>query len=112
MNIKYRTKKLENECTNIKVASKQYGDKSARRIIMILYGIDAAERLCDLSPLPPMRCHRLKGELKQLLAIDLEQPNRLILKAIDEKGNFLNLDKVKFSQICNVKIMEVSKHYD
>lgn len=111
MNIEFKTKKLQKECTMINVASKQHGENLARRIIRILYGIQAAECLSDLSPLPPMRCHRLKGDLKQMLAIDLEH-KRLILRAIDEKGNFLDLDKVKFSQICNVKIMEVSKHYD
>lgn len=112
MNIEFKTKKLKKECTNIDEANKVFGGKVARKLIRRLYDIQAANCLVDLSPLPPTRCHRLKGKLKQLLAIDLEQPNRLIFCAIDDCGKILDLDKVKFAQIKSIKVMEVSKHYD
>lgn len=112
MNIVFKTNKLENECKSITIATKAYGANNARKLIRRLYDIQAANTLADLSPLPPTRCHRLKEYKKRFLAIDLEQPNRLILLPIDDDGNALDLDKVSLSQISNVKIMEVSKHYD
>lgn len=112
MNIEFKTKKLEKICTHINEANKAFGENIGRKLIRRLYDIQAANCLVDLSPLPPIRCHRLHGTLKQLLAIDLEQPNRLIFCAIDDSGKTLDLDKVKFSHITNIKILEVSKHYD
>lgn len=112
MNIEFKTKKLEKECTKVNEANKAFGLKTARKLIRRLYDIQAANCLADLSPLPPTRCHRLKGKLKQRLAIDLEQPNRLIFCGIDNRGKILNLDEVKFSNITSIKVLEVSKHYD
>lgn len=112
MNILFKSKKLEKECTEYEKAVKAYGENVAKKLIRRLYDISAADYLSDISPLPPTRCHRLKGNKKQFLAIDLEQPNRLIFQATDDDGNVLDLDKVKLSQILSIKVMEVSKHYD
>lgn len=40
----------------------------------------SATTLADLSPLPPTRCHLLKGDLAGKIAIDVGHPYRLIFQ--------------------------------
>lgn len=112
MNIEFKSRKLEKELKDINSASKSYGGDIARKIIKRLYEIQAANTLNDLNKLPPTRCHRLKGDLKLYLAVDLKQPHRLKFSPLNEDGSIADLDKVSWSNIYSVKIMEVSKHYD
>lgn len=112
MNVEFKSNKLEKELKNIDSASKTYGADIARKIIKRLYEIQAANSLNDLNRLPPTRCHRLKGNLKLYLAVDLKQPHRLIFVPLNSDGTIADLDKVSMSDIHSVKIMEVSKHYD
>lgn len=112
MIIEFKSNKLEKELKNIDLASKNYGSDIARKIIQRLYEIQAANSLNDLNRLPPTRCHRLKGNKKLYLAVDLKQPHRLIFIPLNSDGTVADLDKVSLSDIHSVKIMEVSKHYD
>lgn len=112
MNIEFKSSKLEKELRDFNSASKSYGNDIARKIIKRLYEIQAANTLNDLNRLPPTRCHRLKGNLKLYLAVDLKQPHRLIFIPLNSDGTVADLDKVSMSDVHSVKIMEVSKHYD
>lgn len=112
MKIEFKSRKLEKELKDINSASKSYGPDIARQIIKRLYEIQAANTLNDLNKLPPTRCHRLKGDLKLYVAVNLKQPHRLIFQPLHEDGTVADLDKVSMSDIYSVKIMEVSKHYD
>jgi proteic killer suppression protein len=112
MNIYFKSSKFEKELKDIHSASKSYGSDIARKIIQRLYEMQAANSLNDLNRLPPTRCHRLKGNKKLYLAVDLKQPHRLIFIPLNSDGTVADLDKVSLSDIHNVKITEVSKHYD
>jgi len=112
MKIEFKSRRLEKELKDINSASKSYGADIARQIIKRIYEIQAANTLNDLNKLPPTRCHRLKGDLKLYVAVNLKQPHRLIFVPLSEDGTVADLDKVSMSDIYSVKIMEVSKHYD
>ncbi|MCP4641714.1 MAG: hypothetical protein GY851_14825 [bacterium] len=53
-------------------------------IVMRISALKAAQSIDDLSPLPPQKCHALKGNWKGLYAMTLVEPFRLVFELIDE----------------------------
>lgn len=108
MDIEFNGNKLRKECNDYKLLTKTYGQITARKMIKVLDALKAAECLDDISTFPPFRRHKLEGDFKGCFAIDLDQPNRVIIKpVVDNPSADVPLQSIK----C-VKIMEVSKHYD
>ena len=99
MIIKFRSNKLERCFLSKNQAVREFGDQVARKYIQRIGIIKAASSLDELSKLPGLRCHPLKGDRKGQYAINLTGFYRLIFTV---EGDTLNI----------VTIEEVSKHYD
>jgi toxin HigB-1 len=108
MDIEFNSSKLRKDCSDYKLLTKSYGQITAKKLIKVLDALKAAECLNDISPFPPFRRHKLEGDLKNCFAIDLDHPNRVIIKPLIAG----ELDITLIAEIKHVKIMEVSKHYD
>jgi len=80
MIICFKTKKLQDICSNRKVAEKKLGHKMAGKLLQRLMELSAADTLHDVSYLPPARCHELAGDRAGQLSVDLEHPYRLLFK--------------------------------
>jgi proteic killer suppression protein len=99
LQIEFRTKKLEKQYVQQKLAVKAYGNKVARKYIQRINIIKQANDFDELSGLPGLRCHPLKGDREGQYAIDLTGFYRLIFTLVGESLEI-------------VQIEEVSKHYD
>ena len=99
MQIQFRTKKLEKQYIQHKLAVKAYGNKVARKYVQRINIIKRAKDFDELSVLPGLKCHPLKGSREGQYAIYLTGFYRLIFTLV---GEFLEI----------VQIEEVSKHYD
>lgn len=78
MEIYFKTKKLEKQCSKQKEAVKAFGLKTAKKLMQRLMELYAAETLDDISYLPPARCHELTGKRRGQFSVDLEHPFRLL----------------------------------
>ena len=99
MQIEFRTKKLEKQYVQHKLAVKAYGNEVARKYIQRINIIKHAKDFDELSGLPGLRCHPLRGDRKGQYAINLTGFYRLIFTLVGESLEI-------------VQIEEVSKHYD
>ncbi|MEN8245918.1 MAG: type II toxin-antitoxin system RelE/ParE family toxin [Thermodesulfobacteriota bacterium] len=99
MEVTFRTKKLKKEYLKYAVAQKAYGLQVARKYIERINIIKHARNIDELSRLPGLRCHPLKGDREGQFAISLTGFYRLIFTL---HGDAL--------EIANIE--EVSKHYD
>ena len=99
MQIEFRTKKLEKQYVQHKLAVKAYGNEVARKFIQRINIIKQAKDFDELSGLRGLRCHPLKGDREGQYAIDLTGFYRLIFTLVGESLEI-------------VQIEEVSKHYD
>ena len=99
MQIEFRIKKLEKQYVQQKLAVKAYGNEVARKYIQRINIIKQAKDFDELSGLPGLRCHPLKGDREGQYAIYLTGFYRLIFTLVGESLEI-------------VQIEEVSKHYD
>lgn len=97
--VRFRTNKLERCYVEHKAAVREFGKDVARRYIERINIIKQTATLEELSRLPPLRCHPLKGDRAGYHAISLTGFMRLIFSL---EGESLTV----------VRIEEVSKHYD
>jgi len=97
--VTFRTKKLEKEYRKGTAAIKAYGAQVAKKYIQRINIIKHARNIDELSKLPGLRCHTLKGDRKGQFAVNLTGFYRLIFTL---QGDAL--------EIANIE--EVNKHYD
>lgn len=99
MIVKFRTRKLENCFLQLKQAVREFGDVVGRKYVQRINIIKSSNSLDDLSKLPGLRCHPLKGDRAGQYAVNLTGFHRLIFTV---EGDCLNIAMIE----------EVSKHYD
>ena len=98
LDVKFRTKRLEECYRRHKVAVREFGDEVARRYIQRINVIQNAGSIDELRRLPGLRFHALAGSRQGQFAINLTGFYRLIVTL--------------HGATCEVvQIEEVSKHY-
>ena len=111
MQISFATQKLQKICGNDKKMRGELGVIGAQRLRSRLTELHAATCLEDLRFLPQARCHELTGDLKGKLAVDLEQPKRLIFepdhdpRPVKEDGGLI------WQQVTAVLICEIIDYH-
>jgi proteic killer suppression protein len=82
LEIRFRSKKLEQEFNEERLLRTSYGERQARKIRNRMAALRAAETLGDFWPPyhKPERCHELTGDRAGQLSMDLEHPYRLIFR--------------------------------
>jgi proteic killer suppression protein len=99
LQIQFRTKKLEKQYTRHLLAIKAYGSEVARKYVQRINIIKQTKDYDELSNLPGLKCHPLKGDREGQYAISLTGFYRLIFTLVGESLEILQIE-------------EVSKHYD
>lgn len=99
LEVKFRSKQLELCFAEFKAARKTWGDEVARKYILRINTLKHARDVDEISKLPGLRFHRLKGQRTGEYAIMLTGFYRLIVTLEGEHASV-------------VRIEEVSKHYD
>lgn len=98
LEVKFRTKRLEECYQHQRVAVREFGDEIARRYVQRINIIKATRSIDELRRLPVLRFHPLSGNRLGQYAINLTGFYRLIV----------TLHGATFEV---VQIEEVSKHY-
>ena len=99
MKVAFRTRKLEREFADGKLAVKAYGEQVARKYVQRVNIIKHTLDFETVKQLPGLNCHPLKGNRKGQWAIKLTGFMRLIVSLVNGTPEI----------VC---IEEVSKHYD
>ena len=99
MRVTFRTRKLEREYRQSALAIKVYGQQVGRKYIQRINIIKHAHDIEELTGLPGLRCHPLKGNRQGQYAVNLTGFYRLIFSL---HGDALEITNIE----------EVSKHYD
>ncbi len=98
LEIRFKTKKLQKQYESSKEAAKAYGVQVAKKYIMRVAILKSVKCFEDLSKIPSLKFHPLKGNRKGEYAIKLTGYWRLI---ITNDGEIFDIAKIE----------EVSDHY-
>ena len=98
MEIRYKNKKIEKICTEVKTAEKAYGREMAEKIHQRIDEITASETVDMMILFHIGRCHALSQNRKGQFAVDLVHPYRLVFKKDD-------------AEIQIVKILEIVDYH-
>ena len=99
MEVKFKTKKLEKQFLQSKLAEKAYGQDVAKKYIMRVNILKSAKSFEELYAIPTLKFHPLTGNRKGEYAIKLTGFYRLIIT--NDGGEVFDIAKIE----------EVSKHY-
>jgi proteic killer suppression protein len=98
LEVRFKTKKLEKQFLQSKLAEKAYGRDVAKKYIMRITILKSAKSFEELYSIPTLKFHPLTGNRKGEYAIKLTGFYRLI---ITNDGDVFDIAKIE----------EVSKHY-
>ncbi len=110
MYIEFKTNKLRKQCESFAALSKAYGEVIARQVVKRLNTLKAADCIEDLDPLPPTRCHPLKGNRKGQYAMNVGQPYRLIFEPLAETR--IVRDEKETRPERGVRILAIEDYHD
>ena len=109
LDIFFRTKKLQKQCSDDREAVKAFGRNRAKRIRQRLDDLHAAQNLDDMRSLPG-RFHPLIGDRSGQFSLDLDGPYRLIFEAVVlEEGDAKDLD---WSKVMAVRILGIEDTHE
>ena len=123
MELVYASKKVEEQCTNLKAAKKLFAGNSKLAVSLIarINALEQAVVLKDIIVQPQFHFHKLLNkdgrDLEGLFSIDVKtrrDPWRVILRPLDEDGKQFescNIDEIA-GTVEIVRVEEVSKHYE
>ena len=116
MEIIYKNKKIEKECTDYSNAKKKYNQQVADKLHSTINFINNASNLLDIKSMPTYRLHALKGNRKGTYAIDLGKRlgYRLIITPLDDnhKEWDTNDENLIFKSTKVIIVLEVTNHYE
>ena len=110
MKVTYKNDKLKRICENPnynKELVKNYGLEVAKKLPLRIKELKAFNCVNDIPTSLPYRRHKLTGNRKDEFAINITRQYRLIFQQEDNDILIDDLNKIK-----EIKIMEVSKHYE
>lgn len=112
MQIEYNDSLAEKQCTDFKRAKRDFSDKVARKLHMLINFIENADDLSSVQAFSRYNFHKLSGRRKGQYALDIDGRSssyRLIV-CFDK-----NCEPDIFSKPSSIKVIqveEVSKHYE
>lgn len=112
MRIIYKNDSVKKQCTELRRAKKDFSDKVARKLHMLINFIESAENLASVQAFPRYHFHKLKGDRQGQYALDIDgrrSSYRLIVGFHDEDefSIFSNPSAIEI-----IMIEEVSNHYE
>jgi plasmid maintenance system killer protein len=75
--------KLAKSCTDHRLRQRRYGAERAKKIVLRLNQLSAAEHLGEMMTLPQARCHQLSADRDEAFSLDLDGPYRMIVEIAD-----------------------------
>ena len=112
MQVKFKNKKVERQCRDLREAKKKFPEKIAKKLFKLINYLDAAENLESVISNPFYHFHDLKGDKKGLFAMYIDgraSSYRLIVNFDDNGNERIFTDSI---HIVEIIIEEVSNHYE
>ena len=115
--IKYKNKKVEKLCTDLKKAKKDQPANVAEKLHALINLIESADNLKDIDELQIYYLHPLQGKREGQYALDVAGRRagyRLVIIPLDANGNEWKEKDVNFVYKATEVIIawEVSNHYE
>jgi proteic killer suppression protein len=107
--ISFANTKLRDLCEQEKVARRNLGDLSAKKLKTRLADLRAASHVGELVAGRP---HPLKGDRLGQLALDLHGADRLVIKAENDPIPMLQGGAVDWAQVDKVQVVFVGNYHD
>ena len=111
MDILFKTEKLRDECNNQRLMERRYGQRGAALLRRRLDEFDAAATLADIAKLPAPKCHELKGDRKDQLAVSLEGRKRLIFEVANEPVPRKDDGGLDWTQVTAILVLGVEDYH-
>lgn len=112
MDILFKTKKFNKECSNQKALVRIHGQRRAKLLRRRIDELRAANTLEDIGHLPAARCHELKGNRADQLSVDLDHPYRLLFRPANNPIAKKPDGGLDWSQTTAVEIMGVEDTHE
>lgn len=111
MNIQFKTRKMQKNCSDERAMIKEWGTQIAKLLKKRLMEIRAVDNLSDLHKIPQARCHILKGDRKGQFSVDLKHPFRLVFLPNHEPIPTNDEGGYDLMKINSVIILEVTDYH-
>ena len=111
MQITFKTKKLKKTFNERQKLVTEYGDKTAKKIMLRIGVLKAAANLNQVPKVKPDRWHELKNNRKGTFAVDLMQPYRMIFKPDMEPVPLLEDGGIDLKEVIRIQILEVEDYH-
>lgn len=111
MEIVFCSEKLRKLCNSSAELRRKFGPQKGKKIEQRLSELRAAATLDDLSRLPSLSCHPLKGKLVGKFAITTVQPFRMVFEPAENPVPRLVDGGVDRMQVTAIRILEVDVDY-
>ncbi len=93
-------------------AQKDFGTIRGKLLRRRLDEFAAAASLESIRLLPAAKCHELKGNLKGKLAVNLDQPYRLVFEPYNDPLPRKPDGGLDWAQVTAVRILEITNYHD
>lgn len=109
MEISFKNRKLKVAFEDEAVCIKTYGAAMAKKIILRMSALQAAETLAAFWPPKsgPERCHELKGGMDGIFSVDVKQPYRLLFTPLDLQLLLYGDEREKWQLIRAIEIVGI-----
>ena len=112
MTLIYTKKTIKKQCTELRQAKKDFSDKVAVKLHLLINFLEAADSLASVTAFPKYHFHQLKGKRQGQFGLDIDgrkSSYRLIVGFREEDLEKVFLNPVEIEIL---KIEEVSNHYE
>jgi plasmid maintenance system killer protein len=112
VDILFQDRKLEKVCNNDAQLNRTFGTLRAKLLKRRLDEFRAAENLEVLRSLPQLKCHELKGDRKGTLAVNLDQPYRLIFEPAHDPVPSKPDGGLDWTSVTAIRVLSVEDYHD
>ena len=110
MEILFRSARLHKTLGSERELTRRYGRNGARRIGARLAQLEAADTLEDMRYLPG-RCHELGEDRQGQLAVDVEQPRRLVFEPSGDPSPKKKDGGLDWTKVISITIIEIVDYH-
>jgi proteic killer suppression protein len=106
----FLAEKLRDICSSQALLTQRYGTSGARKVMLRLQQLDAAENLGDMKRLPG-RVHELTGDRAGQLAADLDHPRRLIFRPTTPSRCLKADGGLDWAAVDSITVIEIADYH-
>lgn len=107
MEVGFKGARLGKACTDQGLRQRRYGAERAKKILLRLNQLNAAEHLGEVMALPQARCHQLSADRDEEFSLDLDGPYRMIVEITDRPVPRNDDGGIRLTEIKRVTVIDI-----